>query len=224
MAIKWSLLRDRLLRVLDDVERDAATYGDDDLRDYVNEALVAIAAHTAQEKVYSLTLDASASELALPDDVLELGPVLATYGTSEKYLYKPYKLKPGESLPTVSAGSAGSSLSYYRWGDTLKLLAPIPSGRTVSIHYYGYWDRVDEETDTLAISRWMEEAVKWYALHAAMAKPARNTANLRQYNTSQEQGNPEHNPLLKFAKFCLERYETLMIEHPQQLRTGWEGR
>ena len=224
MSIKWSLLRNRLLRVLDDVDREAATYSDDDLRDYINEALVAISGHTAQEKVYTKTLDTSASNLQLPDDVLELGPVLVTNGTTEKYLCKPYKLRPGESLPTAPSNSGGVSQGYYRWGGALQFLVPIPAGRTVTIHYFGYWDRVDEETDTLQIERWMEEAVKWYSLHAAMAKPARNTANLRQYATEVDAGHPEHNPLLRFAQFCLARYNQLIVDHPQQLRTGWEGR
>jgi hypothetical protein len=223
MSIKWSLLRDRLLRVLDDVDRNVATYTDDDLRDYINEALVAISGHTAQEKVFAKTFEASASLLDLPDDVLELGPVLIA-GSGEKYLSKPYRLKPGESLPTLTSSAGGQSQGYYRWGNTLRFLIPVSAGKVVTIHYFGYWDRIDSETETLRVERWMEEALKWYALHAAMTKPARNTANLRQYATQVDAGHPEHNPLLRFARYCLERYNELIVDHPQQARMGWDGR
>ena len=60
MSTSWKSLRDRVLRVLDDIERDdesAVSWTDADMLDYIDEALVAIATHTAAEQVYSGTFD-----------------------------------------------------------------------------------------------------------------------------------------------------------------------
>jgi hypothetical protein len=216
--VKWSLLRDRIKRVLGDT-----TFTDADLADYVNQALVAISSHTAHQKVYGQVLATDTSAIELPDDILEIGPVHVKNGVVENNIYIPTRLAPGQSLPAIPIGDMRTHY-YYRWGNTVNFLTPILGGRLLEIFYFAYWDRVDEDTDLIRVMRWMEEPLQWYAMHLAMAKPGSSAARLRTWNTKQDSGNPVDNSPVKFAEFCLKRYQSLLNDAPSQDREGWDAR
>jgi len=217
-VIQWSVLRDRINRVLGDT-----TFTPDDLSDYVNQALVAISAHTAHQKVYGQVVATDTLAIELPDDVLELGPVHVKNGVVENNIYLPIHLQPGESLPAYMVGSMAMHY-YYRWGNTVNVLTPILGGRTVEIFYFGYWDRVEKDDDQIHIARWMEEPVQWYCMHLGMMKPSASAARIRTFNTKQDSGIPDDNSPLKFAQFCLSRYQAKLNDMPSQDRTGWNVR
>jgi len=225
MAIQWTILRDRILRVLGDTNRESARWQDDDLNDYINEALISISAHTAQTKTYVTRTEAAISALALPDDVLGLGPLSVTT-RNELVFFTPMDVTPGTRLSLTSDVLAtGQDGYYYEWPKgTVRFVRPIPSGSDVTVNYYAYWARVEALSETLSVPRWMEEALKWYCCHLAITKPAAKSSNLRQWNTKRDSGDPTDSPLLDFADYCLKRYRDILNNQPAQSRSGWEAR
>lgn len=216
--IKWSDLRARIQRVLGDT-----TFTPDDLKDYINQSLVAISAHTAHQKVYTLVNATDTVVLELPDDVLEMGPVHVVNGVVENFVYTPVRLKPGQNLPPIPIGDMQMHY-YYKWGNTLNFLTPVLGGRTISAFYFAYWDRVEADTDTIKVARWMEEPLQWYCMHLGMAKPGSSAARLRTWGTKQDSGTPVDNSPQKFAEFCLKRYQSILNDAPSQDRPGWDAR
>jgi len=227
MSITWASLRSRILRVLDDTERDdesAVSWTDDDLLDYINEALVAISSHTAAELIYEMTPAAEVWSAELPDDFMGLGTV-SVIGT-ERVLLTPRSLSPGASVSNSGTSNYGGAVTpydvYYTYPrGTINFLKAISS--TVRVEYWGYWGRVAGVEDTLRVPRWMEEPLKWYSLSLAMAKPSIATAKLGNFKTKQDSGQPVQNPQLDLAKWFKRRYEELLTEIPPQDRTGWES-
>jgi len=229
MSTSWKSLRDRVLRVLDDIERDdesAVSWTDDDMLDYIDEALAAIATHTAAEQVYSGTFDDEVWSVALPDDFMALGTV-SVIGT-ERVLLTPRPLSPGASVANVGSSIVGGVMTpydvYYMYPrGTINFLKPIPAGDAVQVDYWSYWERVEGVEDTLKVPRWMEQPLKWYCLHLAMAKPSIAAAKLGNFKTRQDSGDPEHNPQLELSRYFKRRYDELLSEIPPQDRTGWES-
>lgn len=229
MSITWAKLRDRVLRVLDDIERDdesAVAFTNDDMLDYIGDALTAIATHTAAERVYAGTFDDEVWSVELPDDFMALGTV-SVIGT-ERVLLTPRPLSPGASVANVGSSIVGGSVTaydvYYVYPrGTINFLKPIPAGNAVQVDYWGYWARVEGVEDTLKVPRWMEEPLRWYCLHLAMSKPMVSIAKLANYKTRLDSGDPLDNPQLELSRYFKRRYDELLSEMPPQDRTGWES-
>jgi hypothetical protein len=134
------------------------------------------------------------------------------------------KLKPGVDLP-IQVNAGGRTGYYWYPHATINFIRPIVSGRIVDVHYWAYYERIPVEASTelqLPIPRWMEEALKWRMLLAALSKPAAQKAILAQYMTKRDSGQPEQNSLTYLAKFYQRQYDDVMSEHPAQDRGGWE--
>lgn len=221
--IYWKALRSRIIRLLDDTNRDAPSWTDDDLRDYVNLALKAVTQHTALQARQEVTADAELSSLPLRDDFFEIGPVSASSNNRHSYL-EAFEPKPGYPFPESSGDTPAL---YYEWPTgTLNFLPVVPVGGVITVHYYAYWPEVDGEDDNpkLGLPNWMEEPLYWYCIAQAMSKPGVQAASLQSYKTRFEAGNTGSNPLLEFSTYAMRRYERLMAEHPSQDRSGWEAR
>jgi len=223
-VLSWTDFRARSVRMLADSDREKPTWDDDDLRDYVNEALEDVAWHTAQLKTYSLSLKA-VTQIDLPEDFLALGPVWVTDMLNNKILMEQARLVKGQTYAVLAQSSQTMMMlypRYYQWPDgKLSFVSPLTA--TLSLDYYGYWDEVVDDDSQMTVPRWMLEALKWVILEKCMHKQAIGAAMLRQYNTKQDSGSPEDNPLLKQAADFHRKYEQVLASHPTQDRSGWEG-
>jgi hypothetical protein len=209
----WAVFKARLARNLSDNNRDKPTWADDELLDYLNYALVTVAEHTAETKVWSYTLLAASKTVTLPTDVIKLGPVYLNDG-----LLRPQRGLPGQIFP-------GATGDYYDW-PLLKVLnfkETLPIGAVVKVAYWGYWTPMTMDGTDLPIPRWMEEALDWLCRAHALAKPGVQAARIRPYNTKQDSGSPEDNPALEMARYCRREYERIMANHEAQDQSGWEG-
>lgn len=217
MAIKWSDLKARLRRLLDDSNPATYTWTDPDLLDYVSAALDAFASHTPQRKSETFNLGAGADRFELPSDVIVIGPVQMKADSQTFYL-RPYALKPGLDVTDVTF-QAGD-LGYYQWGDEIVLVAATDVAAVVTLFYFGYWDRVTSDTSMIRVPRWAEEALLWYCVHLALSKPGVQASTLEQYKTRFEAG-VQHNPLLEYANYALKRWDAIMSEHSTTDTNGW---
>ena len=234
MAIRWTPLKNRILRVLDDTERSRPTYSDEELMDYVNSGLTTLASvHTAQECEYIITTPKVENKLVMPENFLALGPVYyQVHG--RRVMLQPLKLHPGESIPALIGWLAPQpvmwnshsygNISFYEYpAGTLNFSLPVIEGLEMHANYFGYYDRVEAETDIILAPRWAEEALIWYVQMLAMAKPSVQASMLGQYKTKIDAGSPEDNPLLKSVEHCRKMWERILSSNDKQARTGWEA-
>jgi len=218
--IRWGDLRAKVLRALSDTDRQKASWSDEDLLDYVNNGLRAISPHTAQEKVFAVTLSSSVTALTLPDDLIDLGAVTVSLGTRRRLLER-QRLEPGQSFYQVVSSDI-DDLRYWVWpSDVLNLTGTLPASSKIEIQYYGYWDQVTDVKQIIRVPGWLEEALYWYIISQANAKPAAQAAKLGQYKTRVDAGGPEDNPLIEYSEYAWRRYEAVMNSHPPQDRLIW---
>jgi hypothetical protein len=212
----WAEFKANVVTVLGDENRAEPTWSDAELLLYMNYALSGISEHTAQEKEAVAVLAAATTTYALPADCLGLGPVRVTADGVEA----------GRSwtAPASAVTARGGPSYFYEWKGTLYFLSAIPSGATLSVAYYGYWDRLTADANLLGVPQWMEEALLWAVMRHCMSKPGVQSAQIRPWNTRQDSGTPEDNPALIFAEYCRKQYERILANHPNQDRTGWESK
>lgn len=225
MAARWSKIKNRCLRMLQDTTRDeSASWSDAEMLDYVNAALTDFASHTARKKIWEKVLEKPSLTIELPDDVLELGPVsIQVQGLYWQFL-TPCMWKPGDTLPTPYTFSLSVN-GYYEWPESvLNFIYLIPAGQRLRFQYYAYWDEVENEEDVIPFrNRWPEEAIYWNILSRAVMKTAIQAANLRQYNIKVDSGEPEDNPMLKMSHQFYRKYLEILADNPNNDRSVWEA-
>lgn len=223
MPYRWSDLKAKITRALDDTARaetETPTWSNDELLDYINYALVAFADHTAQAKTYEYKATAAVSTVVLPEDFLKIGPVWFP----NRRLIKPIRLEPGLLFSSTTVTTSSLPIGFYEWPEgTLNLTRELGGGETLTVYYWAHWDEVVGDDSLLSVPVWAREALHWYCLSRAMAKPGIQAAQLGQWKTRRDLGEPESNPAKAFAKYCEEKYEEVLSRHPSQDRSGWES-
>lgn len=219
MGIPWSTFRGQLRRALKAVA-NTKTWGDDELRDYLNAGLVRFAAHTAPARRVAFTAEGGPlTQVALPDDLLALGPVWFP----RRVLLAPIAVVPDSAFPSETVTTTSLPTGYYRWPDeVLNFTQALPEGQTTEIFYWSYWPEVAEDADPLTVPRWALEALEWFVVYKAMGKHGVGQAMLGQWDTKQDAGKPEDNPLQRYAQFAWGEYQKVLADHPAQDRDGWE--
>jgi hypothetical protein len=221
-ATTWLDLKNRCLRLLQDTARDAATYTDEDMVDYVNSALVDVAAHTARKKTQEIVLEEPATTLSMPDDFMANGPVAIQVQGLYWQLWQPITWHPDETLPTPYSFSLSSN-AYYEWPKgTLNFLWLVPANTKLRLQYYAYWEEVEDDSSVFTFRhRWLIDALQWNILSKACLKIALQAANLRQYNIKVDSGVPEDNPMLKVSREFYRKFLDKLAENPPQDRSLW---
>jgi len=218
MALLWKDFRDRIRRTLDDTSA-SVTWSSTELLDYLDAAMRRLALHTAREVVWSYTATADTSAVTLPDDILALGPVWFP----DRELLTPIDLQPGFLFQDATITTESLPIGYYRWpGGTLNLTRALGSGDALTVYYWAYWTPVVEDTDALLVPRWAVEALEWYIVYRSLTRPGIQQAMLGQYDSKQDSGHPEHNPLEKYSKYCLLQFDRILTEYSPQDRSGWD--
>lgn len=219
MARRWGTLKERILRALDDEDRTNPTWSDTELTDYLGFALDDLANHTARHVTWEYEAAGEVETVELPDDVLAVGPVWFP----DRELLVKVDLEPGMLFNDITVTSTSFPQGYYEWPDgVLNLTRTLGAGETLTVFYWGYYGVPDRDEKTLESPRWADEALYWYMLATAMTKPGVSEAMLNRFNTRRDQGQPEQNPVKKYAEYCLERYHGILNEHPRQDRTRWQ--
>lgn len=225
MTVRWSKIKNRCLRILQDTARETqVSWSDDDMRDYANAALTDLSVHTAQKKIWETVLETPSTVVELPGDILELGPVsIQVQGLYWQFL-TPVTWKPGETLPTPYTFSLSVN-GYYEWPEgTVNFLYLIPAGQKLRFQYFAYWAEIEADDDVIPFrERWLEEALYWNVLSRAVTKTAIQAANLRQYNIKVDSGEPEDNPMLKMSHYFYRKYLEVLADNPSNAKAVWEA-
>ena len=216
MSITWGALRTQIARKLND--SSMATYSADILQDAVNDALNAFAAsHTGVASDYIITGDGTTYVFDLPDDMVESenAGIYAVEFPEQGFIYEErywHKVQ----WPSIERSTTSTPKAYVLWPVGKISFTQVPgTGDIVTLHYVAYYTTVDDIGDVIAIPRWATEAIKCYVCAVALSAAFAKSGNIRQWNTREDSGTPEDNPLLRLSEHYMERYWQILTQHPE---------
>jgi len=179
-------------------------------------ALDLFALHTADAATASLTLNGRV--YSLPVDIYDGTPIdqcitVKMIGTD---------LKVKEVIDPVKYTIGMDSIfgrGFYTFPErTLNLTFDPSFSGTLSIDYYKYWFAPQVGIDVLTIPKWAVSAVSYLTGAYVISSYALTSASIRQYNTKNDSGNPEQNPIKEQQKWWINTYEELLAKHEPQHR------
>lgn len=87
---------------------------------------------------------------------------------------------------------------------------------TVSIAYESYYTALTDEESEITLAPRLEDALFHFVCARALAQRAVGSANLDQFDTRIDAGNPEHNPLARMAKDYMREAERILLSYAQE--------
>ena len=215
---QWKILKGRVQRALKNIDSTKAKWEPDDLDDYLSFGLSALSSHTARQATFAKTPIESITQVVLPDDLMDLGPVWFP----ERRLLSKIDLSPGMLFESESVTTESLPYGYYEWPDgTLNLTRALEAGETLTVFYWAYWVTPETESAELPVPRWAEEALFWYMISRAMVKSGISRAQLGQWDDKRQSGTPEDNSPKAYAQWAYEQYLSILAQHPSQDRAAW---
>lgn len=232
MAVQWSDYREQLRRsVLQDENADPTKrkWSDPALADLCGWALDTFCAHTAKPTTVTFkdgdtknggsgaTYDLrSDTKFYLPDDRFEKvdisGQVYYVDGSQTVFL------DPIRYTEVLNRHSEG--FCTYPTG-VLNLSSAIGSGRVLYVDYFAYWPRPVNDTDTIDIPRWATMALSFLIGVYALTGYGMREADISQWKTRRESGNPEDSSLRSQQEWLLKMYERELARVLPQDRTNY---
>jgi len=205
----------RLLNDEEDVTGDygsalsGATYSAALLKDAIHAALNAITKRIGKPSV--LALDADYVPGDLPDDLITIEGV--------------YDNLVGMFLPkifmTADKANMISSVSSNAWTDFpngfITFVNDLPD-EGATIYYTAGWDKPVDDDDFLEPPAYALYAIVLYAASYCLLQEASGSANVRQFQTKVDSGNPTDIPAKDMSDFFLKRYEIELQNLPAQER------
>jgi hypothetical protein len=204
-------LRARIHRLLEDPDEEK--YTDDIIDDGIYSALDAILPWcpklSTTEIVYT-----SGSNLAtlfdLPDDF---------YAIEAVYTLNGQPIQPVVLTPNT-----------YRFDSvTVNDWLVFPSGQisfskalteNVILYYLAYWPKITEKTSNVGVPSHVTSAICFYASAYCLIPEGVSSAEIRQFNTKVDSGNPEHNPVAIRVNELLKLFELEMRRHTPYMRAS----
>jgi len=230
MAIQWQTYREQIRRsVLNDVE--LSQWSDETLSDCAGWALDTFCAHTALPKTYTLDADSNAlldtpydlsteTVFNLPDDMYEGVEFEGQIAIVKSGVL--YHLDPRENTPGMHPYSYDATPTYHTFEDSTVILSePIGVDGTLVIRYYAYFPKPVDDTDTLAIPRWAEQAIAFLTGSYALAQIAIQSANIDRWKEKSDSGQPEQNALKAMQEYMFQQYERAIARYPTQDRVNY---
>lgn len=135
----------------------------------------------------------------------------------------------GEILPQAvfSPGShfgdsiQGTNTWVLRPSGSITFAKAIGSGSIYTMYYLTQWNaptEATEDTEELEPPSYLDTAMIYFSAAYLMITPAIDAAEIRQWGTRVDSGNPEHNPVQKTVLFLLSLFNQEMSRIPSHIR------
>lgn len=158
---------------------------DDDIVTAVNMAVSAITAYKPRRSVSTFSGDGSTTVFDLPSDFYWVDGVFDANGE---------KMNPVSVSDADYIGSGGVGYILYPHGKITFLTAPTG---TATMYYLASWPNITAVTETIPTPEYLNIAIVHYASAWVLMPEAVSAAQIRQYNTKVDSGNPEDNPVFR---------------------------
>jgi hypothetical protein len=213
--LTWATLRAQIRRLLKDEDPARYRYPDVQLLDCIAWTLDSLCSHTAIVTATSFTVDSDTTQVLLPDNVYEpidrSGAVHFSDGSTNKYV------NPVRSTRQTEARSG----YYLQPANTINLIQSPAGDGTLHVSYFAYYPHPIQDADIVMIPTWATAACVLRSAAYAIAPYAYRSANVRQWNSKDDSGNPEHNPLEEMARSFIAGWEAELRNYPVQQRENY---
>ena len=178
------------------------TYPDSILLDGINSAMIAVLPWLPKERVANGITVTSGSLIELPDDVYYVD---AVYSVTEGQWLKHWSINP-------NATSARGTVVVPQWVEYPEgylTLSCDYSGNIVNAFYHGLWTEVTttgSDTAKMDTPSFADLAIIYYAASYVLSSSAISSAQLRQFNTKIDSGQPVDNPLKDMVNLLMQRF------------------
>jgi len=206
-------LSTRILRMLGDPKGEG--YAELQLLDAIQAAMDAILPWAPKTSVTTLTGDGATVEFALPSDAYAIETVVVD-ATGE--MLPPSIIAPGNYIGSNTTG-ANSWILYPSGKVTLS--KAIESDGTYTAYYLAHWTKPTPDTndnDDLDTPETVLHALTLYASGWLLTSASIESAEVRQFGTRVDSGNPEHNPLQESSEWLFTLFLNEMKRNPRYQR------
>ena len=163
MAITWGLLDAKLLRLLKD---DGTLYVSALRIDGANSALEEVVAHTADLKSQTITGDGATTSWSLSSDILEVPDAIDAIWDDERSDWlEEVNFVPGSDWTDSDPKAGSHPKGYYIWPTgTINYTRILATDETFKIYYYAYWTSIVDDTTSVTIPKWAQQALLYLSL------------------------------------------------------------
>lgn len=204
-----SQLYTRVGRMLGDVGFDG--YDEGLFYDAFSSALDAILPWVPKRAQMTIT-GTGASLYQLPSDLYEAEGVIVD-STGE--ILPRAMLIPGYFIGETLQGV--NDWIEYPYG-YISFSKDVSVGETYTLYYLAHWDKPVDESDlvnTIEAPDYTVTALTLYTTAYMLYPSAVSAAEVRQFNTKVDSGNPEHNPMQQAATYLMRLFIDEMNRHPR---------
>lgn len=221
MATTWSVINDKLTRMLDDVATGTMDF-DTELRiDAWNWAQRQFVSHTPRQRKTTLKVESDNRTAILPEDFYEIARL---YDPNDNYWWHLQSYSP-----TGTWDTDWDTKSYTVWGNTLYLNKDVDDDDEFELWYYAYWPDVEYVTeggsvvitsDKIIVPAWAEAPLVILTCAFCLQPKAIESAKNREFNIRVDSGRPTDNARAQEAWDLWRWYEILLSTHPPLPRGG----
>lgn len=195
---KYTDIHQRVRNLLKGTE---ATYPNELILDGINSASKALLPWLPKKKVEYITVT-SGSLIELPFDVYRVD---AVYSEQDSFWLKKLSLTSGNAIAST----------YPMWMEYpsgfISLSLDTYEGVPLKVYYFSTWDEIviedfNASEEVLGTPAFADLAITYYACAYCLTSAATSTAQLRQFNTKIDSGNPEDNPLKEMSNLLMQRF------------------
>lgn len=158
-----------------------------------------------QSRTYQVS---DGNPIELPEDCIK---TLAVWWEGRKSLKRISIEEDGVDFYSDQVSASSFPLGYFVESGKL-YLTRIPT-QPWTLFYLAYFPKLTGDDSPILLPAWGVQACTFYSAAMAAIRESFGTAELRQYATKQDAGNPEHNPLEKTARFLMDQYLNLIHKH-----------
>lgn len=203
-------LTSRILRMLGDPEGEG--YSELQVLDAIQAATDAVLPWTPKTSVITLTGDGATTAYALPSDAYAIETIIVD---ASGEMLPPSIIAPGNYIGSNTTGV--NSWILYPSGK-VTLSKAISTSDTYTVFYLATWTKPtistndDDDLDTPDV---VLHALTLYASGWLLTSASIESAEVRQFGTRVDSGNPEHNPLMESSEWLFKLFLNEMKRNPR---------
>jgi hypothetical protein len=204
-------LRTRIHRILDDA--DETKYTDELIDDGINSAFDAIMPWCPKLAtfVYDYTSGSDSGTLFdLPSDFYSAEAVYDSSGVP---------IQPATLTPHTFRGSSVQINDWLIYPQG-QLSFSVTLTENVTLYYLAYWPKLTDRNSNVGIPSHLLSAICFYASAYCLIPEGISSAEIRQFNTKVDSGNPEHNPVAIRVNELLKLFELEIKRHTAYMRAS----
>lgn len=206
-------LRRRILYLLEDPTGEA--YSEELVLDGICSAFDAVLPWAPKQSVTTITGDGATTSFVLPTDYYEMDGVEVV---STGLIIPKANFAPGIYHGETIQGDNDWILFPRGYITFSKVIA---TGETYTVYYWAQWSKPTTTTpltETLQTPDFLMTGLAFYAASYALIPTSISTAEVRQYGTKIDSGQPEHNPIQKSVIFLQTMFLQEMNRLPKRAR------